>query len=302
MKSKQLILLGPPGAGVEDQASALAKRWYVPCISVDKLWHDEMAKGSDLGGEVEPFVSADEDAPNALVMKLMRRRIEQPDTLDGWVMTGFPQSLAQARAFDELLLKFERPKVGAAYIQAMTGLLINRLTEAEGPGSNVSELRTRLTDYKSQTVPLVDYYQRDSRIVTINGSLSAAEVANELFNLGHEETGAAKFIQGETELDTLLSTESLLVVDCVASWCGPCKQVSPLIDQLAEEYGEAAEGGQPQRAKVVKLDFDNNRQVAKRFELKGMPSVMFFQQGELKETLRGVKSYAEYSETLSQFL
>lgn len=302
MKSKQLILLGPPGAGVEDQASALAKRWYVPHVSVGKLLREEVVKGTDLGNEVEPYVAAGEDVPDALVMKLMRRRIEQPDTLDGWVVTDFPRSLTQAEAFDELLLKFERDKAEVAYIKAMTGLLINRITEAEGPGSNVNDIRSRLTDYKSQAAPLVDYYQQDSRIVTINGSLSAAEVANELFNLGHEETGAAKFIQGEAELDSLLSEESLLVVDCVASWCGPCKQVSPLIDQLAEEYGEPDGSGQVQRAKVVKLDFDNNRQVAKRFGLKGMPSVMFFQQGELKETLRGVKSYAEYSETLSQLL
>ncbi|MEL6555285.1 MAG: thioredoxin family protein [Cyanobacteria bacterium J06621_11] len=109
-----------------------------------------------------------------------------------------------------------------------------------------------------------------------------------------KETGAARFVQSEAELDELISQESLLVVDCVASWCGPCKQVSPLIDRLAEEYGD--------RARVMKLDFDNNRQVSKRFGLKGMPSVMFFRQGELQETLTGMKPYSVYNDVLTKLL
>ena len=185
----------------------------------------------------------------------------------------------------------------------MTGLLINRIADKEGPGSNISNIRARLTSYKAQTAPLIEYYQQESRVTTINGSLSAAEVGNELFQLGQEETGAAKFIEGgESELDSLIATETRLVVDCVASWCGPCKQVSPLIDQLAEAYGEDSGRSPDQQAKVVKLDFDNNRDVAKRFGLKGMPSVMFFKDGEIKETLTGVKTYQMYSDTLSQYL
>lgn len=294
MKSKQLILLGPPGVGVESQAIALAKRWYVPHISTGKLLRDEIAKGSELGLEVQSYVDAGTLAPEAAVMTLMRRRIEQPDTLDGWVLTGFPRTLGQAEAFDALLTKFERAAAEVAYIKAMTGLLINRLVEQAGTSSNINAIRGRLTDYKAQTLPLIDYYQQHDRAVSINGSLSTAEVANELFQLGHEETGAAQFIQGEAALDALLTSEALVVVDCVASWCGPCKQVSPLIDQLAEDYSD--------RATVVKLDFDNNRQVAKRFGLKGMPSVMFFKGGELQATLTGAKSYDAYATAITNCL
>lgn len=68
--------------------------------------------------------------------------------------------------------------------------------------------------------------------------------------------GTATFIQDETEFDSFLKTESLLVVDCTATWCGPCKLVAPLMDQLAEEYGD--------RAKVLKIDLDSNKPVAKR--------------------------------------
>jgi thioredoxin 1 len=106
--------------------------------------------------------------------------------------------------------------------------------------------------------------------------------------------GTATFIQNETEFDLLLANESLLVVDCTATWCGPCKLVAPLIDRLADEYGN--------RAKVLKLDLDANKPVAKRFGIKSIPAVLFFKQGELLETLVGIKSYEEFSSVLERFL
>jgi thioredoxin 1 len=104
----------------------------------------------------------------------------------------------------------------------------------------------------------------------------------------------ATYIQDETEFDSLLASESLLVVDCTASWCGPCKLVAPLMDRLANEYSD--------RVKVFKLDLDTNKPIAKRFGIKSIPAVMFFQKGELLETLIGVKPYEEFSSTVERFL
>lgn len=272
MKSKQIVLLGLPGAEVESRAIALSKRWHVPYVSVSAL------------------LEAVDPASDEMIMQRVRQRIEQPDMMQGFVLTGFPRSLAQAEAFDALVKSFELPRVEAAYIQALTGLLINRLVAQEG--GSVSGIRDRLKRCQEEINPVVEYYRQQSRLTTINGSLSEGEVANALYQLGQEETGAARFVKDEPALNSLLASEPALVVDCIASWCGPCKQVSPLIDRLAEEVSN--------RAKVVKLDFDNNRQVAKRFGLKGMPSVMLFKNGALIETLRGVKSYQVYSESVDK--
>jgi thioredoxin 1 len=106
--------------------------------------------------------------------------------------------------------------------------------------------------------------------------------------------GTATFIQDETEFDSLMTTETLLVVDCTATWCGPCKLVAPLIDKLADDYSD--------RAKILKLDIDNNKPIAKRFGLRSIPAVMFFKQGELVETLVGVKPYAEFSDAVEKYL
>ncbi len=104
----------------------------------------------------------------------------------------------------------------------------------------------------------------------------------------------ALYIQDETEFDMLLESEPLFVVDCTAPWCGPCKLIAPLIDKLASEYST--------RAKVFKLDLDANQPVAKRFSIRSIPAVMIFKQGELAETIVGVKSYEEFSSTLDKYL
>jgi thioredoxin 1 len=104
----------------------------------------------------------------------------------------------------------------------------------------------------------------------------------------------AIFIQDQAEFETLRKTTSLLVVDCTATWCGPCKVITPFIDQLAENYSD--------RASVTKLDIDANKPLAKEFGLKSIPAVLFFKAGELVETMVGVKTYAEYSATLEKYL
>jgi len=102
------------------------------------------------------------------------------------------------------------------------------------------------------------------------------------------------YIQSEAELDELIAKESVLVVDCTATWCGPCKLVAPVIDQLNEAYND--------RAQIRKLDLDDHKPVAKRFEVKSIPAVMFFKGGEQVETLVGAKTYDEYSTTLEKYL
>jgi len=102
------------------------------------------------------------------------------------------------------------------------------------------------------------------------------------------------YIQSESELDELIANESVLVVDCTATWCGPCKLVAPLIDQLNEAYSD--------RAQIRKLDLDDHKPVAKRFEIKSIPAVMFFKGGEQVETLVGAKTYDQYSTELEKHL
>ena len=295
MKLKQFILLGLPGVGVREHAIALAEHWRIPHVSMGQLLHEAISQASAIGLEARAYVEAEKRVPDALVMKLLRQRFEQPDTmLKGWVLDGFPRTLAQAQALDEWGAKVGLPAPTVVYLKAMKGLLLDRLWAKRAPDESMGAIRQRLALHQEETAPLVDYYRQRSQLTTVNASLPFAEVARELAQLGCEETGAAHLIKDEAELDSLLADKSLLVVDCMASWCGPCKLVTPLIDQLANAYGD--------RAKVMKMDFDTNKQIPKRFGLKGMPAVMFFKDGELLETLTGVKPYQAYSAAVTRFL
>lgn len=295
MESKQFIILGLPGVGVDIQAIALSERWHVPRVSADELVNAEVASASELGKRIDPCLTSGEPVPDDLMMTLIRRRFEQPDVmLEGWILEGFPRSQYQAEAFDKFWAGFEQPAAEAIFLKATTGVLINRLLKGKNPGEGASAIRQQLSQYQESIDPVIDYYNQQGRLKIVNASRSVAEVTNELSQLGDEDMGAAPFIRDEAALDSLVQKESLVVVDCIASWCGPCKIVTPMIDRLAEEMGD--------RASVVKLDFDSNKQVSKRFGLKGMPSVMIFKDGELKTTLTGVKTYELYSSMVNSLL
>lgn len=97
-----------------------------------------------------------------------------------------------------------------------------------------------------------------------------------------------------SDFDQWLADTPLGLVDFTASWCGPCKLVAPLMEQLADGYSG--------RAAIAKVDIDNDKPLAQRFGLKSIPAVLVFRAGELVETLVGVKSYEAYSQVLDQHL
>ncbi|MEM8614177.1 MAG: nucleoside monophosphate kinase, partial [Cyanobacteria bacterium P01_H01_bin.105] len=168
MKFKQLILLGPPGTGVKVQAKTLAEHWRIPHVSMGHLLREAVAKGSILGLEASPYVAAQALVPDAVVIKLLRKRFEQPDVmLKGWVLDGFPRTLAQAEALNELLLRVGQPAATVAYLKAMTGLLINRLS-ANDEYEPIPSIRRRLAHHQEETGPLLDYYRQQGQLSTIN--------------------------------------------------------------------------------------------------------------------------------------
>ncbi len=94
----------------------------------------------------------------------------------------------------------------------------------------------------------------------------------------------------EADFDELLKSENLLVVDFTATWCGPCRLVAPLMDQLSQEYQETI--------KVIKIDVDKDKPLARKYEVRTIPAVLFFKNGELVETIKGVSPYEEFSNTV----
>ncbi len=98
----------------------------------------------------------------------------------------------------------------------------------------------------------------------------------------------------DSEFDALLTYAGPVVVDFTAPWCGPCRKIAPLMEQLAEDYKD--------RAQVVKIDIDANKQTAKKYSIRSIPAVLIFKGGELVETLVGVAPYEKFTAALEQQL
>ncbi|MEO0406319.1 MAG: nucleoside monophosphate kinase [Cyanobacteria bacterium P01_A01_bin.135] len=282
METKQVILLAPPGVDAEAQAKTLAQRWHVPHISAAALVGD--------------------GATDEAAMKQLRQRLEQPDAmLEGWVLTGFPQTLGQAKALEAWLSTVGQPPAAVVHLKAMTGLLISRLS-AQGQYASISEIRQAIAQHEAAVAPLLAYYQGRSQLETISGSLPAPEVASRLARLG-QEASRVPCLEDEAALDAYLAKSPRLVVHCTAAWCGSCRKVAPLVDRLAQTYdGAQGSAASKNSLPVMKIDFDDNRQITKRFSLKGIPAVIFFKDGELAEAVVGVKSYSEYSAAAERLL
>lgn len=100
---------------------------------------------------------------------------------------------------------------------------------------------------------------------------------------------SAEYIQ-EADFVNLLASEKPIVVDFTASWCGPCKVVSPLMDQLIEEFGD--------QVTVVKVDIDQNKAITKDHNVRSIPAVIYFNNGEEVNRVIGVKPYEEFQAIL----
>jgi len=291
MKTEPFILLAPPGVQGAEHAAALAARWQVPYVSMAAL----LPAATDPAPATSSSEAVAHPVSDELALKLVRQRLEQPDAvLNGWVLEGFPCTVTQAQGLAAWWAKLGQPAPRAIYLKAMTGILINRLASVPGQTASTPALRRHLEQYQAEVDPVLAYYQQCDQLTTLNANLPFAEVARSLARFGKEQTDTAPLIHDEAELDTLIYGSSPLVVDCMAAWCGSCKQVSPLIDQLATEYRD--------RVQVMKIDFDANRQISKRFGLQGIPAVMFFKDGKLLTILTGVKSYGEYSTAIAHLL
>ncbi|MDY6940120.1 MAG: thioredoxin domain-containing protein [Cyanobacteriota bacterium] len=96
------------------------------------------------------------------------------------------------------------------------------------------------------------------------------------------------------DLDRLLQDGGLIVMDCWASWCGPCQVVRSLVEQLSDEYGD--------RIQTIQLDVEENKEFVKKIGLRSIPAVLIFQDGELVESVVGLAPYSRFAHLVERHL
>jgi adenylate kinase len=179
-----ILLLGPQGAGKGTQGKLISTEYGIPHIATGDMLRAAIAADSALGRRVKPIYDRGELVPDDLMIELIRERLTEDDTREGFVLDGFPRTSVQAEALDEVLSEIERPLTIEFEFELPEEVCVERLTRRaadEGRLDDTPEaIRTRLRLYRQETEPLIEYYRARGNLVTIPADRPVGEVFAEI--------------------------------------------------------------------------------------------------------------------------
>ncbi len=183
----RLILLGPPGAGKGTQSARLVEKFSIPQLSTGDMLRAAVKAQSDIGKEAQAIMSAGKLVPDAIVIKLIGDRIEAPDAEHGFILDGFPRTVAQAEALTKVLEGKDMALDAVIELKVDEAKLVERMkhrveeTKAAGgqvrDDDNADSFRQRLSTYREQTAPVSDYYAGQGDLHAVDGMASVDAVA-----------------------------------------------------------------------------------------------------------------------------
>ena len=185
----KIILFGPPGAGKGTQAKFLIEKYKIIQISTGDMLRDSVAKGSDIGKEVKSVMDKGELVSDRLIMSLISQRIDDNDCSNGFILDGFPRTLAQAIALDELLENKNILIDHVIQIDVNESLLLDRIKKRASDNQNLRDddnskiLANRLIVYNEQTIPVLKHYKELNMLKKVNGMLSVEDVSQDILNI-----------------------------------------------------------------------------------------------------------------------
>ncbi len=186
----RIILLGPPGAGKGTQAVRLVERLGIPQLSTGDMLRAAVAAGTPIGLKAKAIMDAGQLVSDEVVVGIVADRIEQEDARKGFILDGFPRTVAQAEAFDAMLarkgLKLDAVIEFKVDEQALVDRIVRRAKETEARGEvvrkddNPEVFKTRFEAYKAQTAPLSAYYAEKGLLKPVDGMRPIDEVTEAL--------------------------------------------------------------------------------------------------------------------------
>lgn len=210
----RMIFLGAPGAGKGTQARRIAEEYRLPQIATGNILRAAVKAGTPLGLEAKGFMDRGELVPDAVMIGLIRERLQQPDAAAGWILDGFPRTVAQAEALDALLAELKQKLDLVVDVQVPDAEIVARLSgrrvcrSCEAPfhvtnqpskvagvcdydggelyqraDDNAETINSRLEVYHRSTAPLVGYYQARGNYQAVDGTQPIDKVAAELAGL-----------------------------------------------------------------------------------------------------------------------
>lgn len=177
---KRLIFLGPPGAGKGTQAQILAKHYGIPHISTGDILRLAVAQKTTLGQKAKDYMDRGELVPDDLILDLIKERLTQADTSQGWILDGFPRNVTQAAFLDKLLEELDEAADCVLNLEVPDEVLVTRLLERKRRDDNQETIRRRLEVYHRDTVPVIGFYSEKGTLKAVNGNLALEKVTTEL--------------------------------------------------------------------------------------------------------------------------
>lgn len=169
----RLILLGPPGAGKGTQAVRVAKHLNIPHISTGDMMRAEVASGSVLGREVESIMDSGDLVPDSVILGVVKARIGAPDCQPGFLLDGFPRTVAQAQGLEELLMTKDTALTAVINLvvadETVVGRILKRGLDSGRSDDTAEVVQRRLDVFKAQTEPLIEFYSKAGLLLDVDG-------------------------------------------------------------------------------------------------------------------------------------
>src|SRR5262249_15983885 len=176
----RVVFLGPPGSGKGTQAKLLASRLGVPAISTGEILRAAVLERKPLGLQAKAGMDTGELVRDDLMVAVIRERTQQGDAHGGFILDGFPRTLAQAGALEAMLTETGHPLTGVLNLSVPEPLLVDRMAGRAAAESRSDDapatVRERLRVYREKTAPLVDYYRRRDLLADVDGVGTVEEV------------------------------------------------------------------------------------------------------------------------------
>jgi adenylate kinase len=180
----RIVLLGPPGAGKGTQAVRIAENFGCADIATGDIFRANVAEGTELGRAAQTYMDQGDLVPDEVVIDMVTHRIAEPDCEVGFVLDGFPRTVAQAEALDRRLAEMATPLHAALNFEATEDVLFSRLAGRASAlhRSDDSEqtIRHRLEVFAIKTRPLIDYYAHRGLLVNVDAVGTIEEVSKRI--------------------------------------------------------------------------------------------------------------------------
>ena len=182
----RLIIMGPPGAGKGTQAKFIAEHFEIPAISTGDIFRANVSQGTPLGVEAASYMDKGEYVPDSVTNLMVRNRIDEPDAAQGFLLDGYPRTLAQVEELDGMI-KYTGHALDAVVVLTVDkDEIVQRLlqrAELEGRADDTEDvIRRRQEVYLEETAPLIEVYKGRGLVHEIDGMGDVDDVTKRIFD------------------------------------------------------------------------------------------------------------------------